>query len=164
MTWILFFKYFSGFPLGSRGNGNSKDGWKSPVCVYHCVATAGTAPGLRWALEHLLSEWKFWVIWVPAHFAVLFIFPSHSGLLQVQKTRQACALLNVTWQPGWEGSWGRMHTCVWMAESLRCSPETITTLLTGWTPIQNKKFKRKTKTIKELHKVSLTSATKAKII
>ena len=28
-----------------------------------------------------------------------------------------------------------------MAESLLCSPETITTLLTGYTPIQNKKFK-----------------------
>ena len=32
-----------------------------------------------------------------------------------------------------------------MAESLRCSPETITTLLVGYTPIQNKKFKGKKK-------------------
>ena len=37
------------------------------------------------------------------------------------------------------GVWGRMDTCVCMAESLHCSPETITTLLTGYTPIQNKK-------------------------
>ena len=29
-----------------------------------------------------------------------------------------------------------------MAESLRCSPETITTLLIGYTPIQNKKVKK----------------------
>ena len=35
-------------------------------------------------------------------------------------------LLNVMWQPGWEGG---LHTCVCVAESLRCSPETITTLL-----------------------------------
>ena len=52
-------------------------------------------------------------------------------------------LLNVMWQPGWEGSLGRMDTCICMAESLHWSPETITTLLTGYTPIQNKKFKRK---------------------
>ena len=40
---------------------------------------------------------------------------------------------------GFEGKDTR--TC--MAESLRCSPETTTTLLTGYTPIQNKKFKVK---------------------
>ena len=40
--------------------------------------------------------------------------------------------------------WARMNTCsICMAESLRCSPETTTTLLTGYTPIQNKKFKVK---------------------
>ena len=30
-----------------------------------------------------------------------------------------------------------MDTCVCMAESLRCSPETITTLSVGYTPIQS---------------------------
>ena len=30
-----------------------------------------------------------------------------------------------------------MDTCICMAESLHCSPETITTLLIGYTPIQN---------------------------
>ena len=39
------------------------------------------------------------------------------------------------------GIWGRMGTCICMAESLRCLPETITTLLMGYTPIQNKRFK-----------------------
>ena len=38
------------------------------------------------------------------------------------------------------GVWGRMDTCVCMAESLCCSPETITTLLIDYTPKQNKKF------------------------
>ena len=37
---------------------------------------------------------------------------------------------------------GRMDTCVCMAESLRCVPETFT-LLIGYTPILNKKFKKK---------------------
>ena len=35
--------------------------------------------------------------------------------------------------------WGRMDTCVCMAESLCCPPETLTTLLNGYTPISNKK-------------------------
>ena len=39
--------------------------------------------------------------------------------------------------------WGRMDTCVCMAEYLCYSPETVTTLLTGYTPIQNKKLKKK---------------------
>ena len=36
--------------------------------------------------------------------------------------------------------WGRMDTC--MAESLHSSPETITTMVTGYIPIQNKKFQK----------------------
>ena len=36
-------------------------------------------------------------------------------------------LLKVMWLDGREG-WGRMDTCVWMAESLCYGPETITTL------------------------------------
>ena len=42
------------------------------------------------------------------------------------------------------GVWGRVDTCVCMAEAPCCSPETITTLLIIYTPIQNKKkIKRK---------------------
>ena len=33
--------------------------------------------------------------------------------------------------------WERMDACICMAESLCCAPETITTLLIGYTPIQN---------------------------
>ena len=51
-------------------------------------------------------------------------------------------LLNVMWQPGWEGSVGGMDTCTRMAESLRCSSETITTLLISYPPrLNTKKFK-----------------------
>ena len=35
------------------------------------------------------------------------------------------ALLSVTWQLAWERSCGRVDTCICMAESLPCSPETI---------------------------------------
>jgi len=39
------------------------------------------------------------------------------------------------------GAWGRMDTCICMAESLYCSPEIIITLLIRNTPIQKKKKK-----------------------
>ena len=48
-------------------------------------------------------------------------------------------LLNVMWQPAWKGIWGRRDTRTCMAESLCCSPETITTLLIGCTPKQTNK-------------------------
>ena len=38
-----------------------------------------------------------------------------------------------------QGSLGRMDTCPCVAESLRSSPEIITALQIGYTPIQNKK-------------------------
>ena len=41
------------------------------------------------------------------------------------------------------GVWGRMDTRICMVKSLCYSPETIKTLLTGYTPIQNKNFKKK---------------------
>ena len=34
-----------------------------------------------------------------------------------------------------KGTWGRMDTCICMAESLCCLPETITTLLISYTPV-----------------------------
>ena len=37
------------------------------------------------------------------------------------------------------GVWGRMDTCIRMAESLCCPPETIITLLIGYTQILKKK-------------------------
>ena len=43
------------------------------------------------------------------------------------------------------GIWGRTDTCIRMAESLHCSPKTITTLSVGCAPIQNKEFIKKKK-------------------
>ena len=45
------------------------------------------------------------------------------------------SLLNVMWHG--RGVWGRMDTCLRLAEFLCCSPEAITTLFINW-PIQNK--------------------------
>ena len=41
------------------------------------------------------------------------------------------------------GVWGEIDTCICMVESLHCPPETITTLLISYTPIQHKKFKKR---------------------
>ena len=49
-----------------------------------------------------------------------------------------CSMLCGNWDG--RGVWGRTDTSMCMAESLCCSPETVTTLLTSYTPIQNKKF------------------------
>ena len=40
------------------------------------------------------------------------------------------------------GVWGRMDTCVCMAESLHCSLETVKTLLISYTQVQNKKLNK----------------------
>ena len=52
------------------------------------------------------------------------------------------------------GIWGRMDTCISMAESLPCSPETITTLLVGYTQYKIKSLKFEKKRLKnKLHRV-----------
>ena len=43
-----------------------------------------------------------------------------------------------------------MDTCIYMAESLCCPPETVTTLLISCTPIQNKKLRKKNKPLQLL--------------
>ena len=50
---------------------------------------------------------------------------------------------------GGRGVWGRMDTCICMTESLCCTPEAITTLLIGYTPVQNKSLKRKSELISD---------------
>ena len=53
--------------------------------------------------------------------------------------------------------WGRMDTCIFMAESLCCPPETITKLLIVHTSIQYKKFNKKKKKSYVLHLSSVIS-------
>ena len=45
------------------------------------------------------------------------------------------------------GDWGRMDTCIYMAESLCCSPKTVTALLISYMSIQIKSFFLKKKVI-----------------
>ena len=55
------------------------------------------------------------------------------------------------------GIWGRINTSICMAESLCCSPETITALLIGYNPIQNKKVNFKKRAFLEKRKAQLSS-------
>ena len=55
------------------------------------------------------------------------------------------SLLNVMWQPKWEGVWGRMDACIHTAEFLCYSPGAIVTLIIDGTPRQNQKIQKKKK-------------------
>ena len=48
------------------------------------------------------------------------------------------------WQSGWEGTLGEKGYMYMCGRVPCCSPETFTTLLTGYTPIQNTKFAKNT--------------------
>ena len=73
------------------------------------------------------------------HMAI-FKMDDQQGLLIAQELcSRLCGSLD-----GW-GVWGRMGTCICVAESLHCPPETITALLTGNAPIQNKRLNKQTK-------------------
>ena len=63
-----------------------------------------------------------------------------SGSNKTQQVSQTTAELREA-SRGSRGIWGRMDACVYMAESLLCSPETVTALLISYIPVQNKSFK-----------------------
>ena len=71
--------------------------------------------------------------WNPNHWTARE-FPTINNFLNAAVlTRTYCithrTLLNVMWQPGREGSWGRMDICICVAELLCCPPEIITWLI-----------------------------------
>ena len=55
--------------------------------------------------------------------------------------RELCSML--CGSPDGRGVWGRMDTCICMAEPFCCPPETVTTLLTNYSPTLNRKLKKK---------------------
>ena len=67
------------------------------------------------------------------------IFKMHSQQRPIVQHMELCSKLCTSLDG--RRVWGRMDTCTWMAESFLCSPVTTSTLLIGYTPIQNKKFK-----------------------
>ena len=70
-------------------------------------------------------------------------------------TWNSCSVLRASLDG--RGVWERRDTCVCMAESLCCSPETITALLIGYNPIQNKKVNFKKRAFLEKRKAQLSS-------
>ena len=70
----------------------------------------------------------------------------HSGCTNLHSNQQGSTMLHMELCPmlpsglDGRGVWERMDARICMAESLCFSPETITTLLIGYIPVQNKKF------------------------
>ena len=63
----------------------------------------------------------------------------HTAIFKTENQQgpaELCLMLSGGMDTG--GVWGRMDTCIRKAKSLCYSPETITSLLTGYTPTQNK--------------------------
>ena len=69
---------------------------------------------------------------------ILLVFKTDNQQGYTVEHRELCSMLRDS--RGQRGVWGRMGTWIWMAESPCCPPETITTLLISYTPIQNKKL------------------------
>ena len=77
-------------------------------------------------------------------FTLLYLkWITNKDLLLVLEHRELCSMLCGSLDG--TGVWGRMDTCIYMADFLCCSPETTTTLLISYTPIQNKTFQFKKK-------------------
>ena len=70
-------------------------------------------------------------------YALLYLkWVTNKDLLHSTGKSAQCSL--AAWMGGESG--GRVDTCICMAESLCCPPETMTMLLIGYTLIQNKKL------------------------
>ena len=74
-------------------------------------------------------------------FTLLYLkWITNKDLLLALEHRELCSML--CGRLDGRGVWGGMDTCICMAESLPCSPETIATFLIGYTPIKKKSFKK----------------------
>ena len=70
-------------------------------------------------------------LWLPVHTAIFKMDNQQGPTVQHM---EFCSVLCGSLDG--RGIWERMDTCICMAESLRCSPETLTTLLIGYTAVQ----------------------------
>ena len=110
-------------------------------------------PGLRLpaSLSTVTSVWPSFLGCPCLHVSLRHTHPAQRGslprLVHRQIPRQSAVSERRNSKP--LGAWGRMDTCTCMAESLCCSPETVTSLLTDYIPIQNKFKKEKKKTLDE---------------
>ena len=89
------------------------------------------AAGVGWGVVRRGIDREFGVV---MHTLLCFQWIANKDLQYSTWNSMLCASLDG------KGVWGRMDTCVCMAESLQC--EIITTLSVGYTPRENKKFKK----------------------
>ena len=83
-----------------------------------------------------MPRWKMWP-WLVSQIALVspHATPMQDTIQSTSVSRMSpptYALLYLKWI-----TWGSMDKCLGVAKSLHCSPEAITTLLIGYTPIRN---------------------------
>ena len=125
------------------------DRWMSPNSLWAYMATENL-----WYLSFLISsrdsqtqKRNLWLpegresqgLWEGYVYTVTFKMDNQQG--PIVQHKELCSMLCARLDG--MGIWGRMDTCICMAEFFHCSPETTTTLLIGYTPTQNKKFEKK---------------------
>ena len=113
-------------------------------------------PSIFPSIRVFSNAWALRIKW-PKNWSFSFsISPSNerSGLISFRIDLDRYTLLYLKWitnrdprystgnRAQWQPGWGRMDTCICMGETLHCSCETTTTLLTGHTPTQNRKLKK----------------------
>ena len=78
-----------------------------------------------------------WGVWDGHIYTAVFKMDNQQGptVLHVELSSVLCGSLDGM------GIWGRMETCIYIAKSIYCSPETITTLLISYIQIQNKSLR-----------------------
>ena len=124
------------------------DRWMSPNSLWAYMATENL-----WYLGFLISsrdsqtqKTNLWLpegresqgLWEGYVYTVTFKMDNQQG--PIVQHKELCSMLCARLDG--MGIWGRMDTCICMAEFFHCSPETTTTLLIGYTPIQYKKFEK----------------------
>ena len=111
-------------------------------------------PSIFPSIRVFSNVWGLHIKW-PKNWSFSFsINPSneYSGLISFRIDMDRYTLLYLKWITNrdsrystgncaqWQPGWGRMDTCICMGETLHCLCETTTTLLIGYTLIQNKRF------------------------
>ena len=138
-----------------RGNQQGPEGFPGGLTVKNLPANAGVTGdvGSTRGLDPWVGkmpwkrEWQLTLVSLPgeSHGQRSLVGHSPQGCKESDTTEQLsnknllygtgkCDQRYVAaWMGG--GVWGRMDTCICMAESLRCSPETITVLLINYSSI-----------------------------
>ena len=124
-----------GFRMGNTCTLVAGSCWYMILCMFQCHSPKSSHP---LPLSQSPKVCSIYLCLFCRLYTAIFKMDTHHGPAVAQ--RELCSMLYGSLDA--RGTWERMDTCICMAESLLCSPETITVLLISYTPIQNKKVKK----------------------